>query len=153
MKAFTSGPFTGRHAAAILVGFFAVVVTVNFTMARLASSTFGGVVVENSYVASQNYNRWLDAAKVQEQLGWSARLARRTDGRVSVAMQGTADLPLQLVATARHPLGRLPDRPLTFASDGKGGFVSHKVLPEGRWRLRLAVESRAQRWRKELDLL
>jgi nitrogen fixation protein FixH len=42
--------------AMILVAFFAVVIAVNLLMARLAISTFGGVVVENSYVASQHFN-------------------------------------------------------------------------------------------------
>jgi nitrogen fixation protein FixH len=51
--------FTGWHMALILIGFFAVVVGVNLLMARFASSTFGGVVVENSYVASQQFNGWL----------------------------------------------------------------------------------------------
>jgi nitrogen fixation protein FixH len=51
--------FTGRHMTGILVAFFGVVMTVNFTMAYVAISGFGGTVVDNSYVASQNYNRWL----------------------------------------------------------------------------------------------
>ena len=41
----TRGRFTGRHMAAILVAFFAIVITVNVTMARFAMSTFGGKVV------------------------------------------------------------------------------------------------------------
>ena len=36
MKAFTTGPFTGRHIAMILVAFFAVVIAVNVLMARYA---------------------------------------------------------------------------------------------------------------------
>jgi len=62
-------PFTGRKMAAIMVAFFAVVIIVNVYMAREASSTFGGVVVENSYVASQQYNRWLDEASAENALG------------------------------------------------------------------------------------
>jgi nitrogen fixation protein FixH len=42
------GPFTGRHMTAILVGFFGVVIAVNLLMARFATSTFGGIVVENT---------------------------------------------------------------------------------------------------------
>ena len=45
--------FTGKHMATILVLGFGVVVAVNFTMASLATNGFSGVVVENSYVASQ----------------------------------------------------------------------------------------------------
>jgi len=44
----TGKPFTGRHMLAVLVGFFGVVIAVNFIMASYATSTFGGVVVENS---------------------------------------------------------------------------------------------------------
>ena len=40
--------FTGRHMAAIMVAFFGVIIAVNFTMARFATATFGGRVVENS---------------------------------------------------------------------------------------------------------
>ncbi|MEH6702567.1 FixH family protein, partial [Parasphingorhabdus sp.] len=48
--------FTGYHAAAMIVSFFAVVVVVNLVMAQFALSTFSGTVVDNSYVASQKYN-------------------------------------------------------------------------------------------------
>ena len=82
------GRFTGRHMAAILIGFFAVVLAVNLMLARLASSTFGGVVVENSYVASQHFNRWLDAAAAERSLGWKAQASRRADGRVAVVLAG-----------------------------------------------------------------
>ena len=54
------GEFTGRHMAMILVTFFGIVIAVNITMARYASSTFGGLVVDNIYVASLNFNGWLE---------------------------------------------------------------------------------------------
>ena len=43
-----SRPFTGRDVALVMIGFFGLVVAVNITMARFASSSFGGVVVDNS---------------------------------------------------------------------------------------------------------
>jgi hypothetical protein len=64
-------PFTGRHMAMIMIAFFGVVIAVNVLMARFAVSTFGGVVVENSYVASQHFNRWLDEARVEGR--WAGR--------------------------------------------------------------------------------
>ena len=63
--------FTGWHMTGILVAFFGVVVTVNIVMARAAIGTFGGTVVENSYVASQKFNGWLDQAKAQDKMGWT----------------------------------------------------------------------------------
>ena len=87
-KAFTTGPFTGRHIAVILVAFFTVVIAVNIYMARSAITTFGGEVVENSYVASQHYNTWLDEAAKEKALGWQAKAKRDADGRVSVTLAG-----------------------------------------------------------------
>ncbi|MEC7952654.1 MAG: FixH family protein, partial [Pseudomonadota bacterium] len=62
--------FTGKHAAAIIVTGFAIIIAVNLFMATLAVRGFGGVIVENSYVAGQEFNDWLDAAEEQEALGW-----------------------------------------------------------------------------------
>ena len=42
----------------------------------MPSSTFGGVVVENSYVASQDFNGWLDEARAERALGWDADVGR-----------------------------------------------------------------------------
>lgn len=148
----TKGRFTGRHMTIIIVAFFGVVIAVNLLMARLASSTFGGVTVENSYVASQQFNRWLDEADAQRELGWKAAIARREDGRVSVTLTGVPEGPVSLEGTARHPVGREPDRALQFAASGDGQFVSTSALPEGRWRLRIAAQANGREWRTEEDL-
>lgn len=152
MKAFTTGPFTGRHAAAIIVAFFAVVVAVNVYMARTAIGTFGGVVVDNSYVASQKYNGWLKEAAKEKALGWSAKAARRGDGRLVVTLEG-APSGAVLKGHAWHPLGRMPDRDLRFKRQADGSFVSDAVLPKGRWVARLEASDGAQRWRTEQDVL
>lgn len=151
IKALTTGPFTGRHFAAILVSFFAVVVAVNLVMARYASATFGGVVVENSYVASQEFNGWLKAARREAALGWSAQAQREADGNVAVIMFGDLPAGLVLKGEARHPLGREPDRLLTFTRQADGRYVSGQPLPAGRWKLRLEAVAGAQRWRSEQD--
>ena len=54
--------FTGRHMLAILIAFFGTVIAVNMVMAVLATRTFGGLVVENSYVATRQFNGWLEQA-------------------------------------------------------------------------------------------
>jgi nitrogen fixation protein FixH len=145
------GRFTGRHMATILIGFFAVVLAVNLLLAVLAGGTFGGVVVENSYVASQHFNRWLDAAAAGRGLGWKANASRRSDGKVAVVLSG-ADGAAKLFATARHPLGRLPDQSLAFARDASGIFVSQQALPDGRWQLRMEAQAGGKVWRSEDEL-
>lgn len=144
--------FTGRHMATIMAAFFAVIVTVNVFMAHKAGSTFGGTVVDNSYVASQHFNRWLDEASAEKALGWSAETVLGADRRLSVTLTGPASRDASLTAVARHPLGRAPDRALDFARQADGRFVSLQPLPAGRWRLRLEVSAEGRLWRSEGDV-
>jgi len=126
--------FTGWHMAAILVGFFGVIVAVNGVMATIAARTFGGVVVENSYVASQEFNAWLKAAKKQEALGWHPKVALDARRRVTVALPVTG---ASVTGYAEHPLGRAADVPLTFTGDK--AIQSDQPLPAGRWTVHLTI--------------
>lgn len=141
--------YTGRRMAITLVGFFAVIIVVNVMMASLAGSTFGGVVVENSYVAGQHFNRWLDEAERDKALGWSAQASRDGEGRIVVQLAGVPQGEVAVAADARHPLGRMQDRALAFRRAADGSFVSTEALPDGRWTLRLDVRAGGERWRDE----
>lgn len=146
--------FTGWHMTTILVAFFAVVITVNVVMARFALSTFGGAVVDNSYVASQHYNEWLQRAAAQERLGWEKAVTLGADRRVilAIAKDGRALADAAIVATLSHPLGRTPPAAIHFAPAPDGRFVSRERLPVGRWRIDLAVRSAADEARYRVDL-
>ncbi len=152
MKAFTTGPFTGKHFTAIMVAFFAVVIGVNLMMARAASATFGGVMVEDSYVASQQFNSWLEQARKERALGWSAAATRLPDGRVSVVLDKAPKDGVTLTAVARHPLGRAPDLELRFVRQADGSFISERPLPPSRWRVRFEAAVAELRWRTEQDI-
>lgn len=143
--------FTGWHMTGILVAFFGGVAAVNFTMASYASSTFGGIVVENSYVASQEFNGWLEQARESEALGWQAVTTWRPDGRLVVSVSSAPDY-LEATAIARHPLGRKPDRALGFRRIGEGTYLSNEELPGGRWTLRLELTDGVNVWRREDEL-
>lgn len=144
--------FTGGHFAAIMVAFFGLIVTVNLVMARMAGATFGGVVVDNSYVASQHFNRWLDQAASERAMGWKADMRREADDRLTVDVAGLSDSPGSLTAVARHPLGRAPDLALRFERLEGGRFLSLRPLPVGRWRVRVTVQSEGRIWRSEGDI-
>jgi nitrogen fixation protein FixH len=133
---------------AILVIGFGVVVAVNMLMATLAVGSFGGVVVENSYVASQNFNGWLEEAREENALGWTASVSRAGDGRLLVKTSGALD-GMQVLAELRHPLGRAETITLPLRNDGNGDYRSADPLPEGRWLVRLTLTHGSDQMRLE----
>jgi nitrogen fixation protein FixH len=146
-----AGEFTGKHMAVVMCAGFGIVIAVNLTMAAFATSTFGGVVVENSYVASQKFNGWLDAAERGRDLGWNVEAVRGASGAVVLK---TAGVPGEAVVqgVARHPLGLEPERALKFMNAGDGSFVSRESLPQGRCTLRLDLRAGSEHWRGERDV-
>ena len=154
MRSSTPRRFTGWHMTGILVAFFAVVIAVNMLMATLAVRSFGGVVVDNSYVASQNYNEWLAASRAQDKLGWTITAKRAADGKVALTVKdkGTAGAGFTAEAVAQHPLGRAPERKLAFVPLGNGEWQSTQALPATRWTLRLTLRRGADSYKAVTDL-
>jgi nitrogen fixation protein FixH len=131
--------FTGRHMLVVMLAFFATIIAVNFTMAWFASSTFGGTVVDNSYVASQRFNGWLAAGRAQRALGWSAAID--LDARRHVRIAARLPQGAVLTGTATHPLGRVPEQRLAFVAMGNGDWRSAAPLPAGRFQIRIDVRA------------
>ncbi len=147
-------PFTGRHMALVLVAFFGVVIAVNVLLANLAVSTFSGTVVENSYVASQEFNRWLAAAKADKALGWHLALARNSRGNARFALTDASGHPLtgaEVRAQADHPLGAKAPVVLTPREVAPG--IYEAALPAGRWHVGMEVRARGHVWHAEDDAL
>lgn len=146
--------FTGRHMAFILIGFFGIVMAVNFTMARYASSTFGGTVVDNSYVASQKFNGWLAEARKERALGWSIAVTHGSNRRVAVVLHRVAGAAgaVNVAATARHPLGLQPDVELAFRHVSGETYESTQPLPAGRWAIHVRANAQGQQVARLVDL-
>lgn len=146
--------FTGWHMTAIFIGFFAVVVGVNILMATLAVRGFGGTVVDNSYVASQNYNRWLAEARRDAALGWRVAAMRGADGRVLVSVTGANGAPWQgsLSAEATPVVARGAMVRLAFEPVGPGRWRSRVAAPLGRHRLMILLVQGDIRVRQVADL-
>lgn len=147
----TKGTFTGKHMAAVLIGGFGVVIAVNLVMASYAVSSFHGTVVDNSYVASQNYNDWLSKAEASKALGWQAVPERRADGLVVLETMAVPE-GATITAEAERPLGVRETLRLTFLPQGQGRWLSNETLEPGRWRLRIAIRAGAQGWAGESEI-
>jgi nitrogen fixation protein FixH len=137
----TTRSFTGRHMLFAMLAFFGVIIAVNFTMAWFASRTFGGTVVDNSYVASQNFNSWLQASRDQQKLGWHPALSLNASRHpvLAVRIDGAAQPGFTATGTAHHPLGRAPDVVLVFDKGADGELISRSALPPGRWYARITL--------------
>ena len=125
--------FTGRHMLLITVAFFGVVIGVNVVMAISASRTWTGLVVANSYVASQEFQVKSDAARRQNEAGWTMDVAYEA-GRLIVQLAGNdGELKLQAVeAFVRRPVGGHDDVlvPLSLGPKGYEGVID---LAPGVW--------------------
>lgn len=129
--------FTGKHMAIIMVSSFGVIIAVNLFMAYNAISTFPGVEVKNTYVASQHFNDRRDA---QTQLGWSAD-ASVTDGQLRLHLTDAAGQPVRpetLSVIVGHATNLNNDQTPDLQFDGQA-FVGAVDVTSGNWVLRLSA--------------
>lgn len=139
--------FTGWHMLATMIGFFGVVIAVNVLMASDAIRTFGGTVVDNSYVATMEYNRWLAEGRRQDSEGWRATPNADRTGRISLDLS-RAGRPVDgavIDLVANHPVGLATERRFRLLPAGQGRYRSDARLPHGRWLVRILVRSGTDR--------
>ncbi|TVS01203.1 MAG: nitrogen fixation protein FixH [Rhodobacteraceae bacterium] len=83
---------TGRKVLIIAVSSFGVILAANLTLAFNAVSTFPGLEVDNSFVASQNFNQELAE---QLALGWDVE-ADHQDGVLSLSITDPEGQPVRV---------------------------------------------------------
>lgn len=133
--------FTGKHMLAIMFAFFGVIIAVNLTMATFAHTSWSGLVVQNSYVAGQQFNRKAEEGRRQAMLGWSPALSLEEGVlRFSLAdAQGEA-IPLAGgTATLRRPVGEADDLTLVLASSGEA-VEAPVAIADGAWIVEIHAE-------------
>lgn len=137
-----SSTFTDKHMALVFVGGFGIVIAVNLVMASVAVGSFHGTVVDNSYVASQKFNGWIEQAEQAGKLGWDVRGTQLADGRIGLS---TAAVPANAIITAvaERPLGERETVMLSFTEESAGQWVSQEILATGRWHLLVRIEATA----------
>lgn len=136
--------FTGKHMLFLIVAFFAVIITVNVTMAVFASSSWSGLVVKNSYVASQHFNERSAEGRARAALGWNAALSI-ADDRLSWRLTDASGSPVRIdAATAilRRPVAANEDHALTLIAAGDGTHAADlHGLADGVWIVEVDAEA------------
>lgn len=139
----SSGTFTGWHMLGIMVAFFGVIIAVNVTMAYLAIHSWSGLVVANSYVASQEFNEKAETGKEQAALNWQStpayaggvftwRLTYR-DGKPVALTGGTVEF--------KRPVGDVHDTRAALAVREAGVLAATIDLADGAWVMEINADA------------
>lgn len=127
--------FTGYHMLGTMVAFFAVIIGVNLVMAGFAISTWTGLVVPNTYVASQEFNGKAAESKAISALGYQGAIASGEEGfTFTLTDKNGAPVSADAVLVAfNRPVGAVGDHTMTLTPRGNGVFVAPGKLVEGEW--------------------
>lgn len=136
--------FTGWHMFAVITGFFTVVIAVNVTMAMFATGSWTGLVVKNSYVASQNYNAVLQDARAQDARGWTSALDY-ADGRLRLTLMDRSGAPIssaRINVQLSRPVGIGEDRSVALVERLPGAYEALEQLGPGIWNIEVQARDR-----------
>ena len=128
-------PFTGWHMLAIMVAFFGVIIAVNLLMATLANTSWTGLVVQNTYVASQQFNERVADARAQAALGWKGTLTIG-NGEIRYGLVDASGTPIQaesVTATFRRPAYEAEDWQATLVRNPDNTFSATAAIRDGIW--------------------
>lgn len=124
----------GIHVLMIGVGAFAVIITANLSMLFAATGSFPGLVVKNSYVASQGWNA---RTAEQQALGWTPEVTY-FDGVIEVSVlnsDGALTDAGDLVVTIGRPATDTQDQ--IFSAKGLSPHRFSTQLAPGKWQVRI----------------
>ncbi len=127
--------FTGWHMLGVMVLFFGTIISVNAFMAWNAVSSWSGLVVQNTYVASQQFNDKVEKAKAFAASGMNGELVI-ADRRVTYTLRdadGAAVAADNVSITFKRPVDERDDFQLALAADGGGNYSAVREMEPGQW--------------------
>ena len=146
-------PITGRFVLIAVVSFFAVVITVNVVMMRLAIATLPGDDVDNAYSAGLAYQREIAAALRQDNRNWKvdAHIERTGDGSARLNVQahdanGAVLTGLSVSGRLERPADRRADLVFEIEERGSGDYRgTAQNVAAGQWDLLLEADRGGER--------
>jgi len=134
----------GWHVLAMLLGFFALIASVNAIFITLAMQSFPGEEEKKSYVQGLQYNDRLEERNAQAELGWTVELTEvlLVDGLATIDLTfknaaGTSISGLDVSGRIAHPVRDDYDQQLDFLPMGEGVYRAQvSGLNSGLWKLK-----------------
>ncbi|MEM7067421.1 MAG: FixH family protein [Pseudomonadota bacterium] len=146
--------FTGKHMLLVMIGFFGVIIAVNVTMATLAAGSWTGLVVKNSYVASQKFNAELANAKAQLVAGYQSHIGYQ-NGKLSFVLKDRNNQVVQ-VSKLNLEIGRpafeQADREFLLELQSEVGFELAINLGPGIWAMKITTADSIVDYRRDVRL-
>lgn len=147
--------FTGWHMFTIICMFFGTIITVNMILAFNAGSTWTGLVVKNTYVASQIFNEETEKLEQQRALGWSSDL-KYQDAQLRLQLadnKGALITGANVYAKIGNPVHETNDHMVSFTQIGEF-YVVENNLENGLWQIDLQVQTQdGLTWNKAVRLV
>lgn len=127
-------PFTGCHMSLIIVCFFAVVFAVNAMLAVSAYRSWTGLVVENSYVASQSFN--IDTERLSKARVGISHTLHYKSGHLQLELflaDGKAALASDMEISLGRPAESAQDSILHLTPEADGRYGADVQIAPGIW--------------------
>jgi nitrogen fixation protein FixH len=148
--------FTGRDMLSLMIAFFTVIMSVNTAMAVIASGSWTGLVVPNSYVASQQFNEKTAELERSATMNVHASLAYQK-GEIVVHLNDSSGSDLSTKAlTLRigRPSHEDEDRSLAMSCGTDGICRAQTELGPGIWTGEIEAELEGLgRWSRTVRLV
>lgn len=143
--------FTGWHMFGCMLAFFGVIIAVNVTMAFMASGTWTGLIVKNSYVASQKFNGELLKAHAQHARGLRSAI-RYSGGRLTFTIidgAGGKIMPENATVWLGRPVFEQEDQLIAAACEFPGTCSVPANLAAGNWDVSIRAELQEGTYRRD----
>ncbi len=137
----TQGKFTGTHMLLVMLAFFGTIIAVNLSLLFFSTNSWTGLVVKNSYVASQNFNKNIEAQEQMLARGWRGELNYKS-GRFEFTLK-EKDAPLadlNVTGLLRRPVHENEDVVLNLTATGDGRYEGFEVLKPGMWEVEVIAK-------------
>ena len=146
--------FTGKHMLLLMIVFFGIIMSVNVTMAIIAKGSWTGLVVKNSYVASQEFNGKLEKAKAQKALGLHSEVAYEKGVLTIRIMDGSGNsvADSDLLVRIGRPAYEQLDQEVTLKPASDSTFQLHMPLETGPWALEINGRVNEHPYRRDVRL-
>jgi nitrogen fixation protein FixH len=127
--------FTGWHMLAVMMLFFGTIISVNFYMAYNATRSWSGLVAQNTYIASQQFNGKAAEARILTASGVRGKILINGSA-IRYEISHPADGPVdasELTLKFKRPVGEHQDFELRLTPMAKGVFTTSDQLLPGQW--------------------